>query len=596
MISPVGTAALVLILAALYVGAGFVAPRHPSGMDLTGFGELPVLQGGRVKPMDTVARASLLMLRGKQTLHSAGEGESKSGKQTAIHWLCDAMFFPSRSNAAPLFQIDDPDVLGSLNIQQGSNRYFSFDTLAPSLSSIAEQAQAADQVKPEQRSRFQRSIAKLQHRVTLYQKLQNTLQVSGEEHAADHLGSALSGEKNLREAVHLLSRYQFLASAAEFRAIPSEHAGSDQNQWASIGRGIMDSFAAGELNEMALDYAAMGDAYRAGDAAAFNAVLVGLMDKLRERIPQELSRVKFETIFNRMEPFYRSMVLYVCVFLLTLAAWFFPKGPMRQTAFYLLIFTWALHTAGLVSRMMIQGRPPVTNLYSSAIFVGWAAVLLAALLERIYRNGMGNVVGAAIGFSTLIVAHHLAAEGDTLEMMRAVLDSNFWLATHVVTITIGYSSTFLSGFLAIVYIFRRRFEAGWNAELADSLERMVYGVVCFSVLFSFVGTVLGGIWADQSWGRFWGWDPKENGALMIVLWNAFVLHARFAGVADQRRTMLLAVFGNVITALSWFGVNMLGIGLHSYGFMDQAFWWLTAFMASQLAVIALGAWPERRKI
>ena len=118
-------------------------------------------------------------------------------------------------------------------------------------------------------------------------------------------------------------------------------------------------------------------------------------------------------------------------------------------------------------------------------------------------------------------------------------------------------------------------------------------MIAFSLLFSFVGTVLGGIWADQSWGRFWGWDPKENGALLIVLWNALILHARWGGFVRERGIMLMAIFGNIIVSLSWFGVNMLGIGLHSYGFMDAAFYWLSAFCALQLALMALGALPPR---
>jgi len=122
---------------------------------------------------------------------------------------------------------------------------------------------------------------------------------------------------------------------------------------------------------------------------------------------------------------------------------------------------------------------------------------------------------------------------------------------------------------------------------------MVYAIICFATLFSFTGTVLGGIWADQSWGRFWGWDPKENGALIIVLWNALILHARWGGMVKERGLMNLAVFGNVVTSFSWFGVNMLGIGLHSYGFMDAAFKWLMMFIVSQAAIIGLGLIPLR---
>jgi ABC-type transport system involved in cytochrome c biogenesis permease subunit len=161
----------------------------------------------------------------------------------------------------------------------------------------------------------------------------------------------------------------------------------------------------------------------------------------------------------------------------------------------------------------------------------------------------------------------------------------------VVCVTLGYASTFLAGFLALTYIVRGAFTPSLDRDTARSLARMVYGIVCFATLFSFVGTILGGIWADQSWGRFWGWDPKENGALLIVLWNAIILHARWGGLVRQRGLMVLAVFGNVVTSWSWFGVNMLGIGLHSYGFMDSAFPWLIAFGASQLVFIMIGLLP-----
>jgi cytochrome c-type biogenesis protein CcsB len=301
---------------------------------------------------------------------------------------------------------------------------------------------------------------------------------------------------------------------------------------------------------------------------------------------------------------------------------------LRRSAFYLLILAGLVHTFGLVFRMALEGRPPVTNLYSSAIFIGWATMILGVIVERIYRVGIGILVGSLAGFVTLLIAHNLALGGDTMEMLRAVLDTNFWLATHVVVITLGYASTFFAGLLAILYIFLGVFtpllsqkvtprtaaaismtagvagglHAGAGAaeqlapavgrvEIGKALGKMVYGVVCFATLFSFVGTVLGGIWADQSWGRFWGWDPKENGALLIVLWNAIILHARWGGLVRERGIMNLAVFGNIVTSFSWFGVNMLGIGLHSYGFMDAAFKWLMIFIGSQVFIIALGLLP-----
>jgi ABC-type transport system involved in cytochrome c biogenesis permease subunit len=210
-----------------------------------------------------------------------------------------------------------------------------------------------------------------------------------------------------------------------------------------------------------------------------------------------------------------------------------------------------------------------------------------------FKGGIGLVASGLIGFTTLIIAHHLALSGDTMEMLRAVLDTNLWLATHVVVITLGYASMFVAGLLAVIYIVRGFFTKSLSSDEAKALTRMVYGIVCFATLTSFVGTILGGIWADQSWGRFWGWDPKENGAMLIVLWNAIILHARWAGLIKQRGLMGMAVFGNIVTSFSWFGVNMLGVGLHSYGFMDKAFFWLMLFDASQAALIIVALTPLR---
>jgi ABC-type transport system involved in cytochrome c biogenesis permease subunit len=315
---------------------------------------------------------------------------------------------------------------------------------------------------------------------------------------------------------------------------------------------------------------------------------------LAKQQPNTSKRASFEFLFNRLQPFSQSMTLYVLAFLLACASWLGWSSVFRRSAFLLLLLALAIHTFGLFSRMYLQERPPVTNLYSSAIFIGWGAVIVALILERIFKDGIGAACAGAIGFVTLIIAQHLAGSGDTLEMLQAVLDTNIWLATHVVAITTGYSAMFLAGMLAIIYVVRGVFTRSLKKQTADSLGRMTYGVICFATLFSFVGTVLGGIWADQSWGRFWGWDPKENGAVLIVLWCAIILHARWGGFIRQRGLMIMALFGNIVTSFSWFGVNMLGVGLHSYGFMQKAFPWLVGFMISQLALMTIAAMPLER--
>jgi ABC-type transport system involved in cytochrome c biogenesis permease subunit len=235
---------------------------------------------------------------------------------------------------------------------------------------------------------------------------------------------------------------------------------------------------------------------------------------------------------------------------------------------WLLVLTLVLHTFALVARIYISGRPPITNLYSTAIFIGWGGVILAMMLEMIYRLGLGNIVAAVIGFLTLLVAHFLSLDGDTFIVLQAVLDTQFWLATHVVTINLGYAATYTAGLWGAIYVLFAHVFPVLTEDSRHKLQRMLYGTLCFAIYLSFVGTVLGGLWGDDSWGRFWGWDPKENGALMIVIWNALVLHARWGGLVKGRGLATLAVAGNIVTTWSYFGVNELGEGLHAYVAVD----------------------------
>ena len=167
------------------------------------------------------------------------------------------------------------------------------------------------------------------------------------------------------------------------------------------------------------------------------------------------------------------------------------------------------------------------------------------------------------------------------------------LSTHVVCVTLGYATTFVAGGLGIIYILRGVFTSSQTPSAGKELSRMIYGITCFALFFSFVGTVLGGLWADDSWGRFWGWDPKENGALIIVIWNALILHARWGKMIGGRGLAMLAVGGNIVTGWSWFGVNELGVGLHSYGFTEGVLFNLLLFALSQLAIIGLALVPLR---
>jgi ABC-type transport system involved in cytochrome c biogenesis permease subunit len=595
---------LFVALVGVYLAYALVAVSGSAGSVERLFGELPVLSGGRVKPLDSLARGGLLGLSGKQTVRLNAQ------RVTATGWLMDMVFRPSVADAYPVFEIDDPDVLGLIGIQQSTKRRYSFMDLQPHLGEIQNQAARAEGVRPEHRSRYQGAILRLWGKVYLYWRLQNSLQLADPDASlpgittqtqeiaayttalADRDDAQKTKESDISKVIGAFhQRYHTLAERAEFMSLPVSP--ESTITWLTYGQALLDWTERPSIQPGVMAWARMGDAYRAEDEGTFLEAVLDYRGWLGENAPRALAHAHRERIFNQYDPFYKSLVLYVVVCLLMFGSFLrWPVG-FRQAGSGILVLAFVLHTGGLLARMILQGRPPVTNLYSSAIFVGWGAVFLGIILERMFKNGLGALGAAAIGFLTQIIALHLSAQGDTLEMMRAVLDSNFWLATHVVTITVGYSSTFLSGTLAIGFIVRGLFTKNLSEESAQNLTRMVYGIVCFTTFFSFIGTVLGGIWADQSWGRFWGWDPKENGALMIVLWNALILHAWWGKLVARRGLMVMAVFGNVITALSWFGVNMLGIGLHSYGFMDKAFPWIVVFSLSQFVFMVFGSLPVR---
>jgi ABC-type transport system involved in cytochrome c biogenesis permease subunit len=485
----------------------------------------------------------------------------------------------------------------------------SFNEIAPHLADVEAQEKLAEPVDAQSRSRFQRSVVQFYGNLSHYLRLRRALVPDG---TSDFLTELLALQESIPAGVAAVrdkeagrphdeaksaaiiaegQKFMDMGEETDLLAIPPDDGDSDPNAWHNAGHALLETFAQGYVNPSVLAYAGMGYAWRQHEPESFAHIVQMYGNSVAERYPRQVKKARVETIFNAADLFYSGMLIFLAAFFFAAISWIRWPEPARLSAWGLVALGWVILTAGIATRMWLEGRPPVTNLYSSALFIGWGSVALCLVLEATFKDAIGTAAAGMIGFATLMIAHHLALAGDTLEMMRAVLDSNFWLGTHVVVVTTGYASTFLAGILAIIYVIRGVFTRTLDRATADSLARMVYGIVCFATLFSFVGTTLGGIWADQSWGRFWGWDPKENGALIIVIWNALILHARWGGLVKQRGLMCLAIVGNIVTSWSWFGTNMLGIGLHSYGFTEAAFWWLSAFVALQLALIGIANLP-----
>ena len=613
--------ALLLLISTGYVLSKARTPKIASNeMQIHQFGELPVAYNGRVKPFDTLAREMLTVFSEKASLEIEDPEDPKETlKKPAVFWLLE---FVSRTPASfqhQVFRIENLDVLQSLDLKPRKGFRYSYSEVTSktfeipndkgekiTVPEVYRQGQLAWGVAEEERDLAQVKF------VALYDKLRRLKSLEESFSTPAIRGDSLESIK--QDFLEVAQQIAALNSHAP-RAVPSaEPAGPWQTLLEAERDAILQQVQKKETNAATFSLRSIFDAYSEGEVQKFNSEVSAYQKIVQERSDAQAlyetaltaagnddgrkdaeklqqGRVKFEAFFNHFNPFKNALALYLAAFILAACSWLGWNTTLNRSANWLLWLTFALHTYALVCRVYISGRPPVTNLYSSAVFIGWAAVLFALLFERIYRFGLGNLLAAVIGFPTLLIAYYLEGDGDTFQVLQAVLDTQFWLATHVVCITLGYSTTLLAGVLGLFYVVLAHITNRLDGEQQKNLVRMIYGTICFAMFFSFIGTVLGGLWADDSWGRFWGWDPKENGALMIVIWNALVLHARWGALAKNRGMAVLAIFGNVITAWSWFGVNQMGHGLHAYGFRKGMTLWILLFVASQLAMMILGCIP-----
>jgi ABC-type transport system involved in cytochrome c biogenesis permease subunit len=596
------------------------------GHDWNAAGTLPVLHEGRIKPLDTVARNTLQALGGRTSVivprdpepnGPARPADMPTGTVSATQWILGMMSGAEWVEHAPVFRIDAKEVKDLFDLPTRKGHRYSHAELESGLPKLRKQLEAMRDRMPEQFSFSEKKYDEINRKLMTY----DLLQIAYETPRLPETGE---GDEARTEMLRQMERIMELARRIEASHPPallppraaatarSDMAGERPEEWQAIYpawvTAIVGKLLSGRPNQPAFEVhpglLPLGEMLGAvgRPAAEFNQALRSFSAATSPlpAVRESADKAAYESWLNRFNPTDLAKWLYVLAGITCFSSSLAGRKPLNRFAFWLLAATLVLHTFALASRIYLTGRPPVVNLYSSAVFIGWACVLAGLALEALHANGIGNLVAAISGAATLMVAYGLDS-GDTMHVLQAVLDTQFWLSTHVITVTLGYGATFLAGVLGIFSVIHRIATtccARWvpatpQRRLAvrqqeDQLYRMTYGVVCFALFFSFIGTVLGGLWADDSWGRFWGWDPKENGALMIVLWNAAALHARWDRWIGQRGFALFAIGGNIITAWSWFGTNQLGIGLHSYGFTSGVLLLLAGFVASQLLLIAAG--------
>ena len=558
---------------------------------------IPIQEQGRIKPLDTYARNQALAFYGKRKI--------KHEEISAIDWMIDLFIHPEKGLEQKIFNIRSPDIVNALDLEWTNNFHkYSYSEIFPGIQNQLPLISNIFDKKEEDRDLFENQLVELYQNIMKYRQIASSLscllpmftvydpetaeklhiepgQFTSYAHIMSHRGSLFNVSQNIltkseeswteneREVALLLYNLQ-QTSLDEFaqalKIIPpakDDTTGLWISPWELLDGREIEPHQDRIMKSMEAYLVARYDNNSGAMSDALKSYRTGLLSSPGDRV--KFSILEKETWLNKANLFTLSLVFYLFGFILLGISWMVQPILLKNVAYGSLISGFMLHTYGIYLRMVIMSRPPISTLYETVIFVGFVIVLLSVVIEYLRKDGLGVFIGSVSGSMLHYVGFGYAADGDTLEMLVAVLNSNFWLATHVTTIILGYGTSLMAGLIGHLYLIEK-IRVPNNSKRLKSIYDNMFGVTLIALFFTLFGTILGGIWADQSWGRFWGWDPKENGALLIVLWQLMMVHMRLSGLAKPDRFALGMVLNNIVVIMAWFGVNLLSIGLHSYGF------------------------------
>lgn len=597
-------------------------------------GKLAVQDGGRVKPLSTYAGFTMLQLHGARSMKVEGErGVIHKLEPTA--WLLDSLFRPALAMELPTFRVDNADALKAIGVaSRGRRDRYSYQEIDVGREKLTELSATYSKIDSKKRDPVQSQIVDLEQNVRRFESLfvymnfarSGILMVgSGGENGADQradISAFMVMAPTIREQINkmqqrgegvsaqmdsLLQQIVQQANFSKFSLFMFPPIDGKHDKWNSAGEMIM-SVMTGESRNPQTSIDDIGHLESLARSATDQNAFLGGLENLHEHLVVRsegmdyLATIGMEYNYYQADWFLNAMMLFLIGSITALAMWTLGRGVAGKVSYWLTVMLTAAGALccvwAIVVRCLIMHRPPIGNLYDTIIFIGATIAVISLLTELMTRRRFALGIGPILGTALILLArrYELGDASDHMDPLVAVLDSNYWLTTHVITITLGYSAGLLSAFLSAVYVLLRglNLDAG-SGELRRPLTRAVYGMLCFTLLLSLVGTVLGGIWANDSWGRFWGWDPKENGALLIVLWTLAILHARLGGYLKEWGIHIASLFTAVIVTFSWWHVNFLGVGLHNYGFTagKNAIWVFYATILATMIFALVAAIIER---
>lgn len=564
---------LAMFLLMLMSGLSFASqptvslPPRIAEMDLSSAEGIAVLTGGRVKPLLVAAQEGVQGIRGRASLNAS---------YSSMHsWLALTLFSDTLSRQEIILCEYRP-LRKALGLPE-EGRWASFQELASSA------------------------------------KLRNLIEIAAEK---DRRKERLSKtEKAARDVGGRLQRFQVAGSGADWRLLPGPR--GDEGSW-RLPQEVSPSEALGDtvlLSRMGA-LRSMLMAYAAGDQSSFDVAARRLArneilheDFTRRAIGEPLRvhdwQIASELFLVKQRPFRWTWILLLASFLAAYVAQTIARKESHRSKLLTGLTAGAVGlagasilamTLGFALRVLISGRAPVTNMYETTLWVGFGCVLFGLVFAGLYRSRIVLSSVAAAGAIVFLLADSVPSVlSPAITPLTPVLRSNYWLTLHVLTVTISYAAFLVAmalGNLGIYQVFRSGSEA-FQKELAH----YAYRAIQLGVLLLTAGIILGGIWADYSWGRFWGWDPKETWSLIAVLGYLIILHGRFTGWVKSFGTLLGGVLAFYGVVMAWYGVNfILASGLHSYGFSEGGATAMGAYALVQGAYAAVCVWKRRRQI
>lgn len=524
-----------------------------SPRDLSIFKQLPILSEGRVIPLDTFARTALLTVNGKTTLQNF-DTLKRTLKNTpqnasAAAWLYHVILNPKAAYKIPVLHVPNSNVRNALKLPQKPKNRYSFTQIAHALVHNSDLLTQITHITPQNLTPDQAAIIALTQQHNTLFDLSRSLTLFSDNNTVLDTETAL------------------------FKVIPTQN-----NNWQSLWSATSSGFITPQIAPLVNSWKTL-----ANTKNPTTEILTQIHTKTLNH-SQNLTtwRLKLEVFYNHLAPFKTSLTLYIIALALILLTIFSPLKRLSALAQITLTTALSLHFIGILMRIIIMQRPPIATLYESIITTSFITAITLYFFYKKQEVNLSILLASTTAMALQFVSLRYVFDGNSMGTLVAVLNTNFWLATHVVSMIFGYAFALVAAVQAHVYLILRAKKC--DVSKLEIMLKNTLGMCLVALLFNTLGTVLGGIWADQSWGRFWGWDPKENGALLIILWLILITHARFKTISDLT-FMASTAFLGIIVALAWFGVNLLGVGLHSYGFTSGIALKLSIYCAVNFSLV-----------